>query len=161
MISPSAVPRRPLLQKYFLILFVVVVASLLANAAVEAWFGFHDRRALLESRVHAEAATAAAEIRSFLVGIRNQMGWAVQLPWTEANAEQHRIDALRLLRQIPAMVDLALVDGDGMERLVSRIGRDVIGSGRDRAGDPAVRGAREAGVWYGPVTLNRATPSPT
>ena len=33
----------------------------------------------------------------------------------------------------------------------------MIGSGRDRAGDPAVRGAREAGVWYGPVTLNRGS----
>ena len=86
------------------------------------------------------------------------MGWVVQLPWTEDNAEDHRVDALRLLRQVPAIVDIALVDGAGIERLhISRIGRDVIGSGLDRSGDPAVLGARQARIWYGPVTLNRGS----
>ncbi len=151
-------PRRPLLRKYFLILFAAVVVPLLINGASEAWFGFHDQRALLDSSLRVEASAAAGRIQGFLDGIRDQMGWVVQLPWTEDNVEDRRVDALRLLRQVPAIVDLALVDGAGIERLqISRTGRDVIGSDIDRSGDPAVLGARQERIWYGPVTLNRGS----
>ena len=94
----------------------------------------------------------------FLDGIREQMQWAVQLPWSEGNDERRRLDALRVLRQVPAIVDLTLVDGGGIERMqISRIGRDVIGSGIDRSRDAPVAGARKARTWYGPVTLNRGS----
>jgi adenylate cyclase len=154
----SEAPRRPLFQKYFLALFVAVVVPLLISGASEAWFGYRDQRALLESRLRVEASAAAGKIQGFLDGIRDQMGWAIQLPWIADNVEDHRVDALRLFRQVPPIVDMALVDGAGIERLhISRIGRDVIGSGLDRSGDPAVLGARQARIWYGPVTLNRGS----
>ena len=150
--------RRPLFRKYFIALFAAVVIPLLANGASEAWFGYRDHRALLDQRLRLEAAAAASKIQDFLDGIRDQMQWAVQLPWTEGGDERHRFDALRVLRQVPAIVDLALVDGAGKERLkISRVGRDVIGSGIDRAADPAVTGARGARVWHGPVRLNRGS----
>jgi adenylate cyclase len=151
-------PRRPLFQKYFIALFIAVVVPLLVNGASEAWFGYRDHRVLLDQRLRREAAAAAAKIQDFLDGIRDQMQWAVQLPWTEGSVERHRLDALRVLRQVPAIVDLALIDGDGKERLkISRIGRDVIGSDLDRSADPAFAGTRTARVWYGPVTLNRGS----
>lgn len=150
--------RRPLFRKYFLALFAAVVIPLLANGASEAWFGYNDDRAMIDQRLRLEAAAAASKIQDYLDGIRDQMQWAVQLPWTEGGDERHRFDALRVLRQVPAIVDLALVDGTGKERLkISRVGRDVIGSGLDRAADPAVAGARSAKVWHGPVRLNRGS----
>lgn len=150
--------RRPLFRKYFIALFVAVVIPLLANGASEAWFGFRSHRVLLDQRLRVEAAAAASKIQDFLDGIRDQMQWAVQLPWAEGSEERHRFDALRVLRQVPAIVDLTLVDGAGTERLkISRVGRDVIGSGVDRSGDPAVAGARGARVWHGPVRLNRGS----
>jgi class 3 adenylate cyclase len=157
--APAAVRvRRPLFRKYFIALFAAVVLPLLINGASEAWFGYRDHRALLDQRLRVEATAAAGRIRDFLDGIRDQMQWAVQLPWTEGDIERHRFDALRVLRQVPAIVDLALIDGAGKERLkISRIGRDVIGSGLDRSSDPAFAGARAARVWYGPVTLNRGS----
>ena len=162
--APGSMPaadarvRRPLFRKYFLALFAAVVIPLLASGASEAWFGYNDRRALLDQRLRLESAAAASKIQDFLDGIREQMQWAVQLPWTDGGDERHRFDALRVLRQVPAIVDLALVDGAGVERLkISRVGRDVIGSGIDRASDPAVAGARKARVWHGPVRLNRGS----
>ncbi len=150
--------RRPLFRKYFLALFAAVVLPLLASGAIEAWFGYRDQRVLLDQRLRLEAQAAASKIQDFLDGIRDQMQWAVQLPWTDGGDERHRFDALRVLRQVPAIVDLALVDGAGKERLkISRVGRDVIGSGLDRAADPAVAGARSARVWHGPVRLNRGS----
>jgi class 3 adenylate cyclase len=156
--TPEARVRRPLFRKYFLALFAAVVIPLLASGAIEAWFGYRDQRVLLDQRLRLEARAAASKIQDFLDGIRDQMQWAVQLPWTDGGDERHRFDALRVLRQVPAIVDLALVDGSGKERLkISRVGRDVIGSGLDRAADPAVAGARSARVWHGPVRLNRGS----
>jgi adenylate cyclase len=150
--------RRPLFRKYFIALFAAVVIPLLVNGASEAWFGFKEHRALLDQRLKVEAASAASKIQGFLEGIRDQMQWAVQLPWSDGGDERHRFDALRVLRQVPAIVDLTLVDGGGIERLkISRVGRDVIGSGVDRSADPAVAGARKARVWHGPVRLNRGS----
>lgn len=150
--------RRPILTKYFLALFAAVVLPLLINGISEAWFGYQDQRAMLDARLLVEASAAAARIQDFLDGIRSQLQWAVQLPWTDAGVEEHRIDALRLLHQVPAISDLTLLDGAGIERLtVSRIRPDVIGPGTDRSTDPAVLGAQAAHQWYGSVKLNRAS----
>lgn len=156
--APEATVRRPLFRKYFIALFAAVVIPLIANGASEAWFGYREHRVLLDQRLRVEAAAAASRIQGFLDGIRDQMQWAVQLPWSDGSEERHRFDALRVLRQVPAIVDLTLVDGAGTERLkISRVGRDVIGSGTDRSADPAVAGARAAKVWHGPVRLNRGS----
>jgi adenylate cyclase len=68
--------------------------------------------------------------------------------------EQHRFDVLRLMRQVPAVLEVTLVDGNGIERLhVSRVDPDIVNSGIDHSSDPAVAGARSDRIWYGPVTL--------
>src|SRR5262249_47752698 len=150
--------RRPILRKYFLVLFIAVVIPLLINGAIEAWFGYRDQRAMLDARLSVEASAAAARIESFLNCTRDQMQWAVQLSWTSASFEDHRIGALQLLRQVPAIAAITLTDGAAVERLtVSRIEPDIIGRGVDRSTDPAVVGARTAHSWYGPVTLNRGS----
>ncbi len=51
----------------------------------------------------------------------------MQLPWSEGGNERRRLDALLLLRQVPAVLNLTLVDAAGKERLfVSRIGLNRI-----------------------------------
>jgi class 3 adenylate cyclase len=61
---------------------------------------------------------------------------------------------LRLLRQVPAVESLSLIDAAGKERLfVSRIGLNRIESGDDHSATPAVMGARSNRVWFGPVTF--------
>jgi len=147
-------PRRPLFYKYFVALFVAVVVPLLADGLSEAWFGYRDQRAFLTQRLHAEARSAAGKIEGFLDDITDQLQWTVQLPWREGMDERHRFDVLRLMRQVPAVLDVVLVDGNGVERLhVSRVDPDVVNSGIDRNNDPAVVGARSDRTWYGPVTL--------
>jgi class 3 adenylate cyclase len=147
-------PRRPLFYKYFVALFVAVVVPLTANGMSEAWFGYRDQRSMLSARLHAEAVSAAGKIAAFLDDITDQLQWTVQLPWRDGMDERHRFDVLRLLRQVPAVVEVTLIDGTGVERLrVTRVDPDVVDSGIDRANDPAVLGARSDRIWYGPVTL--------
>ena len=155
--SPVA-PRTSLFKKYFLALFAAVVVPLLIAGGSEAWFGYHDQRARLNDLLAAEARSAAAKIQNFMEAIRDQLGWAVQLPWSDHADERRRLDALRLLRQVPAVVSLSLVDAAGRERLfVSRIGLNRIEGGDDQSRNPAVIGARAARVWFGPVTFYRGS----
>jgi class 3 adenylate cyclase len=145
--------RRSLFQKYLVVLFIVVIVPLLANGISDAWFGYRDQRAMLNTLLRTEAASAADRIESFLDGIKDQLSWTVRQAWSAGAREQHRFDALGVLRQVPAVVSITLVDGDGIEQLyVSRIDLNRIASGVDRSRDPAVSGVRSARTWYGPVT---------
>jgi adenylate cyclase len=153
--NSHAAPRSSLFRKYFRALFAAVVIPLLVAGGVEAWFGYHDQRARLNDLLDAEARLAAVKIQDFIEGIRDQLGWTVLLPWSENTAERRRLDALRLLRQVPAIESLTLVDPDGIERLfVSRIGLNRNESGMDLSFTPAVIGARSQQVWFGPVIFH-------
>ena len=87
-------PRRSLFMKYFVTLFVAVVAPLVLGSATEAWFAFRDNRIDLNERLQVEARSAADRIQAFTDGIRDQLGWVVQFPWTEGEDDRHRIDGL-------------------------------------------------------------------
>jgi class 3 adenylate cyclase len=150
--------HRSLFGKYFAVLFVAVVAPLLAGGIGNAWFGYRDQRAMLDALLRLEATSAAGQIRNFLDGIRDQLGWTVQQDWSPGSEEQHRRDAFRVLRQAPAVTAITLVDQRGIERLhVSRVDLNRGGTGIDRSADPAVSGARAARAWYGPVTYSEAS----
>lgn len=154
MSNPLVVPRTSLFKKYFRALFAAAVVPLLIAGGSEAWFGYHDQRARLNDLLNAEARFAAVNIQDFIEGIRDQLGWTVQLPWSEDTGDRRRLDALRLLRQVPAVENLTLVDATGKERLfVSRIGLNRIESGDDLSTKAAVTGARSNRIWFGPVTF--------
>ena len=149
---------RGLFQKYLLVLFMAVAIPLVVNGVVEAWFGYRDQRERLDQLLGVQATSAAAEIHDFIFDITNQLGWLVQVPWSDEPDERRRTEALRLLRQAPAIVDLALIDHKGLERLyVSRIGLNRIESRADRSADPAVVGARSAQVWFSDVSYHRGS----
>jgi adenylate cyclase len=149
-------PRRSLFVKYFVTLFVAVVVPLMLGSATEAWFAFRDNRLDLDEILQVEARSAADRIQAFTDGIRDQLGWVVQFPWTAGEDDRRRVDGLRLLQQVPAIVSLSLVDPTGTERVfVSRVSMNRAGRGADMSADPAVVGARANRVWYGPVHYQR------
>lgn len=153
--DPAATARISLFRKYFLASFAAVVLPLLIAGGGEAWFGYRDQRASLNDLLDAEARAAAAKIEDFMDGIRDQLGWAVLLPWSENADDKRRLDALLVLRQVPAIQSLSLVDASGKERLfVSRIGLNRFESGDDHSGNPAVLEARSHRVWFGPVAFH-------
>src|SRR6201991_845152 len=149
---------RSLFQKYLLALFMAVAIPLAINGVIEAWLGYRDQRARLDQLLGVQATAAAAEIHDFIHGIANDLGWLVQLSWSDEPDERRRSDALRVFRQAPAIVSLALLDNGGLERLyVSRIGLNRIESRTDRSADPAVVGARSDQIWFSDVSYNRGS----
>ena len=78
------------------------------------------------------------------------------MPWSDSTLDQRRFDALRLLRQVPAITELAQIDASGHEQLrVSRLTMDVVGSGIDYSTKPEFTEAVAHKVYYGPVYFRR------
>jgi signal transduction histidine kinase len=133
-----------------------VGVALLSNGIFEVFFYYREHKASLIRIQHEQAEAAAAKISQFIKEIESQLGWTTQLPWSATLMEQRRFDALRLLRQVPAITELAEVDGEGKERLrVSRLDMDAIDSGLDLSKDPKFTEAVAHKVYYGPVYFRR------
>src|SRR4030088_2125727 len=155
--GPSGTKVRSRLFTKYVALFVAVVGiALLSNGIFEVFFYYREHKASLIRIQHEQAEAAAAKIGQFVKEIESQLGWTTQLPWSAGSIEQRRFDALRLLRQVPAITELAQVDSTGKERLrVSRLAMDVVDSGLDLSKDPKFTEAVARKVYYGPVYFRR------
>src|SRR5712672_2854787 len=148
--------RSRLFTKYVALFVAVVAVALLANGLFEVFFYYREHKASLIRVQHEQAVAAAAKISQFVKEIESQLGWTTQLPWSAGSIEQRRFDALRLLRQVPAITELAQLDATGKERLrVSRLAMDVVASGADLSNDPKFTEAVARKVYYGPVYFRR------
>ncbi|MDO8397776.1 MAG: cache domain-containing protein [Bradyrhizobium sp.] len=154
--SLGAKPRSRLFIKYVALFVAVVGVALLSNGIFEVFFYYREHKASLIRIQQEQAEAAAAKISQFIREIESQLGWTTQLPWSTGSIEQRRFDALRLLRQVPAITELAQVDSSGKERLrVSRLAIDVMDSRLDLSADPKFTDAVAHKVYYGPVYFRR------
>jgi signal transduction histidine kinase len=153
---PGSKIRSRLFTKYVALFVAVVAVALLSNGIFEVFFYYREHKASLIRIQHEQAEAAAAKISQFVKEIESQLGWTTQLPWSAASIENRRFDALRLLRQVPAITELAQIDSTGKERLrVSRLAMDVVDSKLDLSGDPKFTEAVANKVYYGPVYFRR------
>src|SRR5579872_1203608 len=157
-VAPAARTRGKLFRKYVALFVAVVFLALLMSGLFEIWFSYQDHEASLLRIESEQAQSASAKIDGFVREIQSQLGWTTQLPWSGGTVEQHRFDALRLLRQVPAITELSQLDSTGHERLrVSRLATDVIDSQQDFSSDPRFTEAMARKVWYGPVYFRRGS----
>jgi signal transduction histidine kinase len=148
--------RSRLFFKYVGLFVAVVCVALLINGVLEVWGSYREHKTALIRIQHEQAEAAATKISQFIKEIENQVGWTTQLLWSAETIEQRRFDALRLLRQVPAITELAQVDASGKEQLrVSRLAMDVLGSGLDLSNEPKFTEAVKNKVYYGPVYFRR------
>src|SRR6516162_10152388 len=148
--------RSRLFIKYVALFVTVVVLALVANGIFEIWFSYRENKASLINIQREQASAAASKIEQFITEIESQVGWTTQLPWSDSTLEQRRFDALRLLRQVPAITELAQIDATGHEQLrVSRLTMDVVGSRADYSNKPEFTQAVAHKVYFGPVYFRR------
>ena len=154
--APVPKTRRRLFAKYVALFIAVVCVALLSNGIFDVFFYYQEHKASLIRIQREQAEAAAAKIGQFIKEIESQLGWTTQLPWSAGSIEQRRFDALRLLRQVPAITELAQLDASGKERLrVSRLAMDVVASGTDLSKEPKFTEAVARKVYYGPVYFRR------
>lgn len=145
-------PRGSLFRKYVVMLLALVSLALVVNGLSDTWFSYQEQKALL-FRIQREQAKAAAEkISQFLGEIAAGLAWETQLPWNNGNLDEWQLDAVRLLRQVPALSEVVQVDASGRERFrMSREAPDVIESHADHSKDTAFIEAVARKIYYGPV----------
>jgi len=109
---------------------------------------------------HEKALAAATRIEQYVVSIEHELGWTA-LPRTggeEDPLKQLRYEYLKLLRQAPAITEVAWIDPSGKQRLrVSRLAMDTGASETDFAQDPGVLGATSGKTWYSSVYFRKET----
>jgi hypothetical protein len=134
----------------------LVIALAFAMAWPMAANGQSDVRALRSQILLMQAECIADKLAEFIKENQNQIGWTTQLPSTAGSIDQRRFDALRLLRQAPAVTELSLLDAQGKELLkVSRLAMDVVGSGTDYSKEAKFTETVAKKVYYGPVYMRR------
>ena len=155
--SCTMAPRRSLFCKYFATLLVAAVVPLILAARPSRRLSVIRTSAARSARC-CRPRTLRASTGSRHSPTASGISWvggaaSLVLPETMRNI---RIDALRLLQQVPAIVSVSLLDEAGTERVfVSRLHLNRTGRGIDMSTDPAVLGARANKVWYGPVQYQR------
>ncbi len=148
--------RSRLFTKYVALFVAVVAIALLSNGIFEVFFYYREHKASLIRIQHEQAEAAAAKISQFIKEIESQLGWTTQLPWSTGSLENRRFDALRLLKQVPAITEISQIDSTGKERIrVSRLAMDSNESGLDLSRDPKFTEAVANKVYYGPVYFRR------
>jgi signal transduction histidine kinase/HAMP domain-containing protein len=144
--------RGRLFTKYVALLVAVVCVALVTNGLFETWLFYQEHKNSLIRIQSEQAEAAAAKISQFVREIEAQLGWTTQLAWIEETLEQRRIDSRRLLRQVPAITELAQVNPSGIERLrVSRLNENVINTQVDVSKEPKFTEAVANKRYYGPV----------
>src|SRR4029453_2249145 len=103
--------RSHLFLKYTGLFVAVVCLALLVNGVFEIWGSYRENKESLIRIQHEQAEAAGAKIGQFIKKIESQVGWTTQLLWSAATTEQRRFDALRLLRQVPAITEISQGDG--------------------------------------------------
>jgi signal transduction histidine kinase/CheY-like chemotaxis protein len=150
--------RSRLFHKYVTLFILPVWGGLFAGGAMDIWMSYQDQTASLIRIQHEQADAAAGKIGQFIRDIQAQIGWTTQLPWADYALEEQRFDALRLLRLIPAITELARIDPSGHEQLhVSRMTETVLGGGADLSTKPEFVEAMAHKAYFGPVYFRRET----
>ena len=146
--------RGRLFWKYVVLFVTLISGALLASGGLEIYFSYQENKTAL-ARIQSEiAAAAASTIQQFMQEFERQLGWTTHLPFVldTEGLEQRRLDYLRLLRQVPAIMEIIHLDPSGKEQLrVSRLAMDVVGSKKDFSREPEFLEAKALRTYYSPV----------
>ncbi|KRE14584.1 hypothetical protein ASE66_14600 [Bosea sp. Root483D1] len=160
LVAQSNPPRRrgELARKYAVFVGVAICLALGLNTAITTFFAFSDQRALLVRVQQEQARAAAQKIGAFVTEIMDHLDWASQSGATSNSPEERRLDGLRLMRQVPAVLELRQIDPAGREQLfLSRYARDRADGGTDWSTDPGFQAAQAQGSFHGEVEFRRGS----
>ena len=156
MTSGARKRRSSLFGKYVLALVGLVLFVLSVNAALETWIIYQQTKANLVGALADKAEAAARRIAQGLGDTQRQIGWVTRASVT--TLEERRADYALLMRQLPAVQQVTLIDGEGREQLVVTPQAATIGSGADLSHDPRFTQALAKGTWHAPVTFQNGQP---
>jgi signal transduction histidine kinase/ActR/RegA family two-component response regulator len=144
--------RGGLFLKYVVMFVAIVILALAINGVSDIWFSYHEQQNLLFRIQREQAKSAADKIEQFLNEITTGLAWQTQLSFNDSTLDEWQFDAVRLLRQVPALTEIVQLDAKGSEQFrMSREAPDVIASHADHSQEAAFIEAMANKVYYGQV----------
>jgi signal transduction histidine kinase/ActR/RegA family two-component response regulator len=144
--------RGGLFRKYVVMFMAIVILALGINGVSDIWFSYHEQQNLLFRLQREQAKSAADKIEQFLNEITVGLAWETQVSLNDSTFDEWQFDAVRLLRQVPALTEIVQLDATGSEQFrMSREAPDVIASHADHSQEAAFVQAMADKVYYGPV----------
>ena len=112
------------------VMFVaIVILALAINGASDIWFSYHEQQALLVRIQREQVKSAVDKISQFLNEITAGLSWETQLSWSDTTLNDWQFDAVRVMRQVPALTEIVQLDATRHEQFrMSREAPDVIES---------------------------------
>jgi len=151
-VGSSLGPRRGLFLKYAVMFVAIVSLALAINGVSDIWFSYQEQKALLFRIQREQARSAADKISQFLSEITAGLAWETQLSLSDSTLNEWQFDAVRLLRQVPALNEIVQIDATGHEQFrMSREEPDVVASHADHSQEPAFIQAMAQKIYFGPV----------
>jgi signal transduction histidine kinase len=152
--------RWRLFPKYALLIMSLVGGMLIASSGIGVYFSWRETEAHLVALQVEKAQSAATRIEQYILDIAHQLSWTA-LPRAAVGddaREERRIEYLKLLRQVPAITEVAWIDPGGREQLrISRLAVDAISAGTDVSREARFLDASAGRVHYGPVHFRKGT----
>jgi len=152
--------RSGLFKKYAVLITALITGALVVSGITSLYFSYREIHEHLIALQHEKAAAAAGRIEQYVLEIQHQLGWTAFRPLeVDSNPlDLRRYEYQKLLKQAPAVTEVAWLDPSGREQLrVSRLAMDVAGAGTDFSAAPYFREIKPGKTWYGPVYFKRQT----
>src|SRR5216683_2906265 len=114
--------REGLFAKYVVSLVGLVVFVLAVNGAMETWISYRATKTTLTDAMTEKAEATAKRIDQSISELERQISWVTRA--SQDTQEKRRADYVQLLNQVPAVVRLSLLNGEGREQL--RLSRTTV-----------------------------------
>ena len=140
--------REGLFAKYVMALVGLVVFVLAVNGAIEIWISYRGIKTSLNDGMSEKAQATSKQIEQSIADLERQISWATRA--YSNTVEMRRTDYAQLLRQVPQVSQLSLLDPRGREQL--RLSRRTVnlGSNLDFSRDISFTEAFARGTGYAP-----------
>ena len=107
--------REGLFAKYVVALVGLVVFVLAVNGAMEIWITYGGIKRSLADGMSEKAEATAKRIEQSMADLERQINWVTRASSTKT--EERRADYAQLLRQVPQVSQLSLLNAQGREQL--------------------------------------------
>jgi class 3 adenylate cyclase/HAMP domain-containing protein len=148
--------REGLFAKYVIALVGLVVFVLAVNGAMEIWISYRGIKASLNDGMSEKAEATARHIEQSMADLERQLSWGTRA--YSNTIDLRRADYTQLLRQVPQVSQLSMLDPQGREQL--RLSRRTVkvGSNLDFSRDVSFTEARARGTGYAPAYFRGEQP---
>jgi class 3 adenylate cyclase/HAMP domain-containing protein len=148
--------REGLFAKYVVALVGLVVFVLAVNGAIETWITYRGIKSSVNDAMSEKAEATAKRIQQSLSDLERQISWVTRA--SSNTTDLRRADYTQLLRQVPQVVQLSLLNAQGREQLRMTRQTVTLDSNADFSRDARLTETILRGTSFAPAYLRGDRP---